>query len=386
MKRTVFLFFMLNLSAMVFAQIPHLPQIQQEVDKVSGLSDDLRMLESFGIKKDGSAGLTSTLNWLESRYADMGYTDIVRDSFEHPVSSNYNINLVVNKPGTDSTMPVIVICSHYDTKNGPGVNDNGTGVAATLEIAEILSVINTRSPVRFIHFAAEEDGLLGSTHYLNNILGINAKVRIVINLDQLGGTAGGTNNQLITCERDESSPDFNNMASLLHTDTLAEIIELYTDLETRIGMAFSSDYMPFQENGYIITGLWQYDGLQYPFYHQPGDSLLHVDTLATLEVTRGVLAAVLHFTQTPGFVSVRKAVGKQVKIYPNPASDVVHIELPGTGKYHFVIHNAMGQIAREFKTGENQKTINFQLTPGIYILQGVRIDSGDRIYGKICVR
>ena len=49
---------------------------------------------------------------------------------------------------------------------GPGINDNGSGSATILEIAEQMTKVKPRNQVRFIWFGAEESGLLGSDHYV----------------------------------------------------------------------------------------------------------------------------------------------------------------------------------------------------------------------------
>ena len=62
---------------------------------------------------------------------------------------------------------VIVVGAHLDSVGvGPGINDNGSGSAVILEIAEQMTKVNPRNKVRFIWFGAEESGLLGSEAYV----------------------------------------------------------------------------------------------------------------------------------------------------------------------------------------------------------------------------
>ncbi len=73
---------------------------------------------------------------------------------------------------------VFVICAHYDTQavkesgwnpltsNAPGANKNGTGVAAMLEIANLLSQYEYEHEIRFIALGGEELGSLGSRYYV----------------------------------------------------------------------------------------------------------------------------------------------------------------------------------------------------------------------------
>ena len=63
---------------------------------------------------------------------------------------------------------VIVVGAHLDSVGvGPGINDNGSGSATILEIAEQMRKVKPRNKIRFIWFGAEEHGLLGSEAYVD---------------------------------------------------------------------------------------------------------------------------------------------------------------------------------------------------------------------------
>lgn len=95
-------------------------------------------------------------------------------------------NIVALKKGTDLVNEVIVVGAHYDSVNwaessfksmrtnintiaAPGVDDNGSGVAAMLSVAQALSGLTTRRSVLFVAFNAEEEGLLGSESFVRDI-------------------------------------------------------------------------------------------------------------------------------------------------------------------------------------------------------------------------
>ena len=77
---------------------------------------------------------------------------------------------------------IFILCAHYDTQavrepnwnplasTAPGANDNGTGVAAMLEIANLLSRYEYDHELRFIALGGEELGFLGSRHYVQSVL------------------------------------------------------------------------------------------------------------------------------------------------------------------------------------------------------------------------
>jgi hypothetical protein len=86
-------------------------------------------------------------------------------------------NVIGVKPGNTPTHTVVV-GAHYDSVYTDGAIDNGSGVAAVLETARILSHSKTDADVYFVFFDAEEIGLLGSeafvdAHDLTNCMCIN---------------------------------------------------------------------------------------------------------------------------------------------------------------------------------------------------------------------
>ena len=65
---------------------------------------------------------------------------------------------------------VVMAGAHLDSVDaGPGINDNGSGSAALLEVAENLGKVKPQNTVRFAWWGAEEASLVGSTYYVNNL-------------------------------------------------------------------------------------------------------------------------------------------------------------------------------------------------------------------------
>ena len=78
-------------------------------------------------------------------------------------------NVIAETPGGRSDRTVVV-GGHLDSVHqGPGINDDGSGVSMMLETAEQMDAlgISPRNKVRFIFFSGEEQGLLGSEHYVS---------------------------------------------------------------------------------------------------------------------------------------------------------------------------------------------------------------------------
>ena len=87
----------------------------------------------------------------------------------------YSTTNVIAETTSGDPNNVIVVGAHLDSVGvGAGINDNGSGSAMILEIAEQMSKVNPRNKVRFMWFGAEESGLLGSEAY---VAGLSAQER-----------------------------------------------------------------------------------------------------------------------------------------------------------------------------------------------------------------
>lgn len=101
------------------------------------------------------------------------------------IATTYNV-LAESKTGNPNN--VVVVGAHLDSVNaGPGINDNGSGSAAILEVAQQMALVEPRNKVRFALWGAEESGLVGSTYYVNNLsLEERAKIALYLNFDMIG--------------------------------------------------------------------------------------------------------------------------------------------------------------------------------------------------------
>ncbi|MGH2735310.1 MAG: M20/M25/M40 family metallo-hydrolase, partial [Actinomycetota bacterium] len=86
------------------------------------------------------------------------------------------------------TERVVMAGAHLDSVlDGPGINDNGSGSAALLEVALQLADERLRAGVRFAFWSGEEYGLLGSRHYIELLTPeLKAATRVYLNFDMVG--------------------------------------------------------------------------------------------------------------------------------------------------------------------------------------------------------
>jgi Zn-dependent M28 family amino/carboxypeptidase len=85
---------------------------------------------------------------------------------------------------------VIMAGAHLDSvAEGPGINDNGSGSSALLEVAEQMKKVKTPNKLRFAWWGAEEAGLVGSTFYVNDLAANHpdelANIEMYLNFDMV---------------------------------------------------------------------------------------------------------------------------------------------------------------------------------------------------------
>ena len=348
----------------------------------------LTEFSSYGVKKTGTAANTNALNWLKTKYSSFGYSaaQIVEDPW---TGGGYTSkNLVVTKTGTLYPNKFVIVCGHFDTVAGPGVNDNGSGVSIILEIARILKDVPTEYSIKFINFSGEEQGLYGSQHYVRNVVNATSPkmdIKVVFNIDEVGGVAGMVNDTIF-CDRDQSSPTSNNAASATITQQLANCVGLYSSLATEFDPAYASDYVPFQQNGEIITGFYEHNISDKP--HTPNDTYSNMDPVYVYNVGKAALGAVQHFatatttTLATGDCPPQRML-ESLKISPNPASNLVKIEMINLNhkEFTFTVSDLNGRFLFQTK---NEKNIDVSsLSNGIYL--GTMTVEDQKVTKKIIV-
>lgn len=356
----------------------------------SNITTKLTQFEALGVKRRGTVPLQNTLNWLKAEYLSFGYTasQLQEDSFQNGAFTSKN--LVVTKIGTVFPNTFLIVCGHYDSIVGTGTNDNGSGVVSILEIARLLQNIPTEYSIKFINFAGEEDGLVGSQHYVSSVVNATSPkldIRLVFNLDEVGGVAGITNDT-ITCERDTGNPSSNNAASNVFTNELITCVGLYSSLNTFLSYAYASDYMTFENNSEIITGFFETNETTHR--HTATDFLVNMDVQYVFNVTKAAIGATMHFAKasTSNLETNQFGLDFQVSFYPNPVKETLKINkgnLESTD-YTFSLVDIQGKtvLSKNFTDAKLLEEISvIGLNKGIYM--GVLETKNNKINKKIVI-
>jgi Zn-dependent M28 family amino/carboxypeptidase len=172
---------------------------------------------------------------------------------------------VVNKPQSNVIAElegkndgnVVMAGAHLDSvEAGPGINDNGSGSAVLLELAQQLTKLKPENTLRFAWWGAEEAGLVGSTAYVNDLSQAERdRIALYLNFDMVGSP----NYIFMVYDADESTFE----APVPIPAGSAAIEDVFESFYTLLGEPYDdtefsgrSDYQAFIENDIPSGGLF----------------------------------------------------------------------------------------------------------------------------------
>jgi alkaline phosphatase isozyme conversion protein len=147
--------------------------------------------ETIGERTAASAAEQRSVAWLASELFSLGYTVEVQPfGFSRGGEDLIGMNVVAVKEGLPN-YGTIYVGAHHDTAhepfNGPGANDNASGIAVMLEAAEVLVQSEMTPTVKFIAFGAEELQMIGSGRFVAQLPPEERMTAIgMLNLDCVG--------------------------------------------------------------------------------------------------------------------------------------------------------------------------------------------------------
>jgi len=267
--------------------------------------------------------------------------DVALEPFTYSGTTYYNV--VATKLGTLHPDQEYIVSGHFDSTcyycdNPPGADDDASGVSTVLEAARILSPYDSDYTIRFIAFDREEQGLYGSSAYVNAHGG-----------DDILG--------MISCDMMAWDPSTNNASvygrstSLQLKNALRAAIAEYSTYQgitlTSVdeGWNGQSDHAPFDAAGYQAVLYIEGEGFNNTHIHSAADS---VDTIGyinypfAVRMTRsivgylvdnaGVHLSGLTFQYPNGRPAQIEPIGDVLRVQVSGAGGVV--PSPGSGMFH----------------------------------------------------
>jgi hypothetical protein len=251
-------------------------------------------LTAFSTRYSYTAECRSAEDLVYNRFSDFS---LQASNFDFSLYGTDMRNVIGQLTGTVAPESVIIVCGHLDCTSGdpyndaPGAEDNGSGSAAVLEAARVLSQYQPELTIRFITFSGEEQGLVGSDEYADSMQTAGENIVAVINLDMVAYRGIYANDMYI----------FSDQQSHWLGSLAAEVMSTYTNVDTvtqyETDPRYGSDHYSFAVRGYpamFFIDAWSGPDW-YPFYHTTGDTLgnLDMDLLASVTQTGTAMAAVL---------------------------------------------------------------------------------------------
>lgn len=326
MKNLYTLLLTFGITAAAYAQSPVIinqdPQIAGMVSQVSAdsLKAHVEKLVSFGTRNTLSSttsrkrGIGAARNWILSRFNSYAAASGGRMTARLD-TSNYQpdgrrvdvpvvlTNVVATLKGTDpNDKRIFVISGHMDnmrssvmdrTGDAPGANDDGSGTAAVIECARIMSREAFPATIIFVAVCGEEQGLLGSGFMARNAKRDNWEIAAVLNNDIVGSNNSNETNIINNTQVrvfSEGLPvyelDAKKAASIramgLENESpsrqlaryVKEVGERYVDnLEVKLiyrpdRFLRGGDHTPYQQQGYAAVRITE---MNENFYHQHQD-------------------------------------------------------------------------------------------------------------------
>ena len=227
---------------------------------------------------------------------------------------------VIAQTTAGRTDRVVVSGAHLDSViEGPGINDNGSGSAAQLEVALQMAELDIEpvNQVRFIWFGAEEAGLVGSAYYVSQLTKRELKnIAVMLNFDMVGSPNPGW----FVYDGDASdTPSTGSTGSGVVEDVFVDFFDSIERQTEPTAFDGRSDYDAFVAAGIPAGGLFtgaedikteeqqeKWGGTAGdpfdPCYHQSCDDFDNVSLVALDEMSDAIAHAILTFAMTTSAV------------------------------------------------------------------------------------
>jgi Zn-dependent M28 family amino/carboxypeptidase len=191
------------------------PEIQKMIKEVSAKNIEATILKlvSFGTRNtlssqtDPNRGIGAARDWIYGQFQQIskdcgGCLDVEKQTFVQPKANRIPepttlTNIYAVLKGTTDPDRVYVVSGHYDsmcnlnatdaTCDAPGANDDGSGTAASIELARVMSKYKFDATIIFMTVPGEEQGLDGSTYFAKDAAAKKMNIEAMLDNDIIGG-------------------------------------------------------------------------------------------------------------------------------------------------------------------------------------------------------
>jgi hypothetical protein len=297
---------------------PTIARVVEMINK-SLLRKYLKDIVAFGPRVTGTYACEKAAEYIYHQFEETGLSVRYHNwsAFKEGRDRGFYVsqNVEGTLKGHDSLSDrVIIFSAHYDTVEGsPGANDDGSGTAAVLAAAYVLSQFEFKHTIRFVAFSGEEIGRLGSHEYVKELYERRENIVVDVNADVIGYARSAEGGRTMWITATEDAVWMFNVTEKLNIDYNIDF-QIYYDEINREGWGWS-DYFSFVEYGYEAVACW--GGEWDPNEHTPADDLDNINFSYLVNTTRVITAMLAYIANLPDF-------------YPQ-----ISIESPRFGKLYF---------------------------------------------------
>lgn len=254
--------------------------------------------------------LNQSADWIEKNLKEFGY-QVSRQKFK--VRNLDCHNIIAEKKGISQPKKIIIVGAHYDSVEGtPGANDNGSGTACLMVLADRFKKLKTDYTLRFVAFTNEEppyfqqEDQMGSWVYARKCRKDNDNIVGVISLETMGYFSNAPNSQNYPPPISSEYPTTGNFIGFVsdtksgvfarkcfkafksHSMVPAEIACLPGTIP---GVGWS-DHWSFWQEGFAGLMITDTAPFRYPHYHKATDTPDKIDYATLANVVLGLEAVI----------------------------------------------------------------------------------------------
>jgi hypothetical protein len=326
------------------------PKIKAMVDSVSQerIASTLKKLESFGTRnihtdiESDTHGVIAARKWIASEFKSYSPRLEVRfDSYKvkkqgRVLKELELVNVVAVLPGTVDKSRQYIVSGHYDTialpkgRNedsppapgpqtlesakvdapSPGVTDDGSGTAAVMELARVMSQHEFENTIVFIAFAGEEEGLVGARLYAEKARAANTEIECVLNNDIIGSDISGNgftdNGRVRVFSEDPSDSSSRQVARYVHEVGGRYFPAMRVDMIFRADrFGRGGDHTAFNQQGYAAVRITT-SSENYANQHTDTDTFANTSVPYITRVAKINLASMASLANAPKAPTVEK--------------------------------------------------------------------------------
>lgn len=284
----VLLFFMIPMPGTSFqGKVPPLDAVAMKLQQQ--LETHINQLASSQRNLQDQKHLTAAKNYIIDTLTQYGYQVDVQS---YQIETDEFANLVVNITGQTKPNEILIIGAHYDSiTDSPGANDNASGVAALLAIADSLQGQKLARTVQLIAFANEEPPYfytehMGSLVYATQAANQQADIIGMISLETIGYYTDAPNSQKYPPPFNYFYPNQGNFVGFIGNLSSRQLVRNAIDIFRQHatipseGLAApvavpgvgASDQWSFWQYNYPAMMVTDTAPFRYPYYHTTYDT------------------------------------------------------------------------------------------------------------------